>query len=310
MDHLLLLIPESLRMARKGMVRGLFGHKRYTGKAADICIQIIEDCWNGSCFMGSAGHFSQFWIRDLGMCVEPLLKLGHEARVSKSLEWALGMYEKNGRVTTTIFYDRVAIDIYDYGSDSVPFLIRALRLSGAQELAKAHRAFLQKEVNRFREVVFDESLGLVKPGKYFPGAKDCMKGSSTVYANTMMAMLSRELDLLGVLENPFKGIEFSSRIAGTFWKHDHFKDDIGDEDIISSDANVWPYWTGVIEDDEKLRASIATIVREKMDEPFPIKYTSRRYPEREELIPRLFTPNYQGNVAWTQVGPTSGSTRS
>ena len=289
-------------MARKGVVRGLFGHKRYEGSAADICAKIVEDCWNGSYFQGSAGHFSQFWARDLGMCSDSLVKLGHIDRVRTSLSWALDVYERNGRITTTIFYGRKAIDIYDFGSDSVPFLIHALRVSGSGDLVKKHIGFLTKEITRYREMIFDDSLGLVKPGRYFPGAKDCMKGSSTVYANTMAAFLSAEIEKIGEVRNVFKNHDFISRMKGAFWRGDHFKDDLSEEDILSADANVWPYWTGVFTDTEMMKKSVDSMIREGLDKPFPIKYTKKRYAEREEFFPWLLTPNYQGNVAWTQVG--------
>jgi hypothetical protein len=35
----------------------------------------------------------------------------------------------------------------------------------------------------------------------------------------------------------------------------------------------------------------------------PLRYFERRLPEAELPVPRLFTPNYQGDPSWTQLGP-------
>ncbi len=35
----------------------------------------------------------------------------------------------------------------------------------------------------------------------------------------------------------------------------------------------------------------------------PLRYFERRLPEAELPVPRFFTPNYQGDPSWTQLGP-------
>src|SRR5262249_14518648 len=35
----------------------------------------------------------------------------------------------------------------------------------------------------------------------------------------------------------------------------------------------------------------------------PLRYFPRRLPDAELPVPKLFTPNYQGDPSWTQLGP-------
>ena len=58
-----------------------------------ICAAVIEDCWTGEFFAGSAGHFKQFWTRDLAMCTPALCRLGHGERVVRSWEWGLERFD-------------------------------------------------------------------------------------------------------------------------------------------------------------------------------------------------------------------------
>ena len=64
----------------RSLVRALFGWKRYPGSVEAICRAVLEDCWRGDFFAGSAGHFRQFWTRDLAMCTPALCRLGMRDR--------------------------------------------------------------------------------------------------------------------------------------------------------------------------------------------------------------------------------------
>src|SRR4029079_11217040 len=85
----------------RSLIRSMFGWKRYPGSVEAICRAALEDCWRGDFFAGSAGHFRQFWTRDLAMCTPALCRLGMRDRVVRSWAWGLDRFEKAGRITTT-----------------------------------------------------------------------------------------------------------------------------------------------------------------------------------------------------------------
>src|SRR3954465_326898 len=97
-----ILLAAGANVAVRSIARRLFGWKRYPGSVEAICRAAIEDCWTGKFFAGSAGHFKQFWTRDLAMCTPALCRMGFRDRVVASWEWGLERFDRAGRVTTTI----------------------------------------------------------------------------------------------------------------------------------------------------------------------------------------------------------------
>jgi hypothetical protein len=294
------LLGAGVNVAVRSMWRRLFGWKRHAGRAPDICAAVVEDCWTGQFFAGSAGHFKQFWTRDLAMCTPALCRLGHRDRVVRSWAWGLERFERAGRITTTIFNRRHARDVYAYACDSLPLLLWALRQAGAEHLAERHRELLTREIARFHEIVFDPALGMARADGYFSGPRDCMTGRSTVFANTMIALCGSLADDLG-LPNPFRGAD----VLGAMWQHhwmgDHFRDSLC-RDIPSGDANVWPFFFGVVTDPQMQRRALGTLDERGYTRPLPLRYFPTRLPEAELPVPRAATPNYQGDPSWMQLG--------
>jgi hypothetical protein len=296
------LVAAGVRVAVLSLVRRLLGWKRYPGGAPAICRAVIDDCWTGAFFSGSAGHFRQFWTRDLAMCTSALCRLGYQQRVVDSWAWALPLFERAGQVTTTIFGRRYPRDVYSFACDSLPMLLFGLRSSGATDLMVRHRNFLAAQVDLYIERILDPETGLVKKATYFSAPRDCMTGSSTVFANTMLALLERLLDEQDVLPNRLRGLNLPSRIREIFWCGEYFRDAL-DRDLPSGDANVWPFFYGIIADPEMKRSALLSLDRLGFTKPIPLRYFQRRLPESELPVPRLFAPNYQGDTSWMQMAP-------
>ena len=298
----LVLVGAGVNVASRSIARRLFGWKRYPGMAPDICAAVIEDCWTGEFFAGSAGHFKQFWTRDLAMCTPALIRLGHRDRVVRSWSWGLERFQRAGRITTTIFNRRFARDVYAYACDSVPLLLYGLHAAGAEHLVERHHDLLAAEIHRFHDIVFDPALGMARPDGYFSGPRDCMTGRSTVFANTMIALLARLLDDFPRLPNPFRGHD----LVGAMWQHhwmgDHFRDSLC-RDVPSGDANVWPFFFDVVTDAGMRRHALATLDERGFTRPIPLRYFPTRLAEAELPVPRAATPNYQGDPSWMQLCP-------
>jgi len=296
------LLAAGAAVAARSLVRAIFGWKRYRGSVEAICQSVLDDCWTGEYLGGSAGHFRQFWTRDLAMCTPALCRLGLRDRVVRSWEWALQRFEAAGRITTTIFARRFARDVYAYGSDSLPMLLFGLEAAGAEHLIQRHKALISREVARYYEQVFDPDLGLARTDGYFSGPRDCMTGRSTVFANTMIALLGRLLDRGDGLPRPLAGHDVAREMLRHHWTGESFRDSL-DRTFPSGDANVWPFFYGVFDDRDMQRRAFSTLEANGFTDPVPLRYFQQRLPDAELPVPRLFTPNYQGDPSWTQLGP-------
>jgi hypothetical protein len=296
------LIGAGVRIAGKSIVRRAFGWKRHQGTAQEICRAVVDRCWNGRYFAGSAGHFSQFWTRDLAMCTPALCRLGLGDKVRASWAWGLERFARGGRITTTIFGNRPR-DVYAFGCDSLPLLLHALREGDAWHLVQQHRDFLAHEVQRYLNIVFDPDADLARASGYFSGPRDCVTGRSTVFANTMLLLLQRLLEESeGLLPNPLKGHDVRGQVLSQHWTGRYFRDSLC-RAIPSGDANVYPYFFGAFSDAGMRRQSLATLEERGFTRPIPLRYFERRDPSSELPVPRFFTPNYQGDPSWMQLCP-------
>src|ERR1700690_115518 len=107
----------------------------------------IDRTWNGRAFTASPRCFHTFWVRDLAFSAVALERLGgrHRERLVASLAWALAGWERHGsHITTTFHPGGYPADVYEYGVDSLPFFLAALRAVGTEGdvLVAAHREWL------------------------------------------------------------------------------------------------------------------------------------------------------------------------
>jgi hypothetical protein len=137
---------EGLRVFRRSLRVKYKGIKHYRGNAEQICRQIVRDCWNGSYFQISTGHFCEFYIRDFGWCIDSLIKLGYKKEAKKTLEYALKKYSENRGITTTITPSGKCVDVFAYSPDSLAFLIRSMNAAKADHLFEKYRDFLNSEI--------------------------------------------------------------------------------------------------------------------------------------------------------------------
>jgi hypothetical protein len=296
------LLAAGVNVAARSVFRSLWGWKRYAGSVEAICRSVVDDCWTGHFFAGSAGHFKQFWTRDLAMCSPALSRLGYRDKVIDSWAWGLQRFERAGKVTTTIFNRRFPRDVYAYACDSLPMMLFALRELGADHLIHRHRDLLAREIHRFYATVFDPDLGMARADGYFSGPRDCMTGRSTVFANTMLALLGKLLDGYQALPNPLAGYSVKQRLLQHHWTGSYFRDSLCRE-LPSGDGNIWPFFVGIFDDESMRRSAFETLEERGLTRPVPLRYFERRLPDSELLIPKMFTPNYQGDPSWSQLGP-------
>ncbi|MFC1690648.1 hypothetical protein ACFL0W_00580 [Nanoarchaeota archaeon] len=308
----LTILSEGIRIFRLSRARMKRGLSRYRGDPAKICRQIIENCWNSRYFQTSTHNFAEFWVRDFGFCAESLVKLGYRDKVSKTLEYALSIFEKNKKITTTITPKGKPIDIYSYSPDSLPLLVRTIKIVDDRKLFSKYKNFLQKELYKYYKIVIDKKTGLVKKKK-FSSMKDYSIRKSSCYDNCMAAMMNSDLQELNKknklkLTNPLKNTDFKQLIKQNFWHNGYFLDDLSGSTHVAGDANTFPYWCGLFdpnknkENKDMLKSSIKNIQKYKLDYPFPLKYTNVRLDKQKMSPQEIFVRDYETNSIWIHMG--------
>ena len=299
------VIAEYIHNAGVRWRRQVRGHTRHPGEAAAIVQACIEACWNGRTFTASPGHFDMFWTRDLSFSVPSLVRLGHGERVRDSLGYALDVWNRRrSHVTTTIHYFDRPGDVFEYGVDSLPLFMAALRSAGATDLVERHAAWLQAEVTHFYDTVVDPSTGLVRSDRKFSAHRDTVVNRSNVYGNTMVALLAKTIEETGWVDSPFERHfegDYGRLLLEHFWVEDHFRDALGDE-TVSGEANIWPFYAGVIGDPERIAPALRYLDDNGFCDPYPLRYETSRRPEREVWLTRHVLPDYQGSTVWTSLG--------
>lgn len=299
------VLAEYVHNAGVRLRRQFRGHTRHDGDAASIVRSCIEACWNGRTFTASPGHFDMFWTRDLSFSVPSLLRLGHGARVHGSLAHALDVWtRRRSHITTTIHYFDRPGDVYEYGVDSLPLFMAALRAADATDLVERHRTWLERQVAHFHDLVVDPASGLVRADRKFSAHRDTVVNRSNAYGNTMVALLAKTVAETGWFESPFERYfegDYGRLLMEHFWVDDHFRDALGDE-TVSGEANIWPFYTGVIADPAIIGPALAHLDANGFCDPYPLRYETSRRPEREVWLTRHVLPDYQGSTVWTSLG--------
>jgi hypothetical protein len=299
------VLAEYVHNAGVRMRRQLRGHTRHPGAAPAVVRACIEACWNGRTFTASPGHFDMFWTRDLSFSAPSLVRLGHGDRVRQSLAYALDVWAgRRSHVTTTIHYFDRPGDVYEYGVDSLPLLMAALRSADATDLVERHRTWIEDEIAHFAAMVVDPATGLVRSDRKFSAHRDTVVNRSNVYGNTMVALLAKTIEETGWFSSPFERLfdgDYGRLLVEHFWTGDHFRDALGDE-TVSGEANVWPFYTGVIADPEIVAPALAFLDGNGFCDPYPLRYETSRRPDREVWLTRHVLPDYQGSTVWTSLG--------
>ena len=157
--------------------------------------------------------------------------------------------EARSHITTTIHYFDRPGDVYEYGVDSLPLFLAALRAADATTWSSATALAGGRDRPLLREVV-DPSTGLVRSDRKYSAHRDTVVNRSNAYGNTMVALLAKTIEETGWFASPFERHfegDYGRLLLEHFWVDDHFRDGLGD-DTVSGEANIWPFYTGVIAD--------------------------------------------------------------
>jgi GH15 family glucan-1,4-alpha-glucosidase len=293
------MIKEALSMLRMSLKRKTVGYKIYKGTPAQICRQIVDNCFNGDYFQVSAGHFDHFYVRDFAYCCDSLIICGYQTEVIKTIDFALSKFEDHGRFTTTITSNGPE-DFFSPTPESLALMLRSIKISG-YVLSSGQRAFIEKFAQKINDNYIDKGLlGLLRKDIWFSSIKDHAVRNSSAYDNSMLYLLSDMLDSMK-LSNPFDTKEIKKAIIEELFNGKYFYDDMNRKPHISSDANIFPFWCGVIDSRSEFMEILQLFKKAKLEQPYPIKYT--RIPQGKYAFPYSFlAPNYEGNTIWMHLG--------
>lgn len=300
----LLLAERGMKIYVSSLRRKLYGFHRYQGNAEQICRSIIENCWDekNGFFRTSNGHFNIFFMRDFGWCCKSLLSLGQKERVKKTLEFALSHYAKNKRVSVCLTSQGKGFDFPRYSVDTLPYLLHSINLLGDKPLLRHYEHFLNSEISKFFSLVVDERSGLVRSDTFFSSMRDHALRKSSCYDNCFVALLQKEIAQTS-LSNPFRHFDYKKILLRHFWNGNYFYSDLQKKPVVTADANLYPFYFGIIRNKEMLSRALKAIKKEGLDHPFPLKYTAKRFHEENFFFMELFVRNYETHSIWTHMGP-------
>jgi hypothetical protein len=260
--------------------------------------------------------------------------------ILRSTEIALQVFSEYDEVTTTIVElengKYVPINIYVASSDSLPSILRVLqqmRMIEEQslrfgltkeeeekrrgvkqktyELIEKYRDFLAKEVDRYVGEYVDEE-GFIREDLKLSGIKDAWVRHSAFYDNVMLWSVYYYAWQTGIKpEWQVQAIGMKQRLIEAYWDEDagifyDEKKEYVKEQYFSAD-NLIAMEMGMLRaedaEDRVYLQRIRDYIEEKnLAQPFPLKTTEIRIPEREHLPVRIFAPNYIGTTIWSYWG--------
>lgn len=297
----LVWIPEGLRFFKRRLKVGASGYARYAGDAVVISEAILQDCWNKEYFQTSQGNFSQFYARDFGMCASSLISLGHLEQVRKTLRYALAKYQDAGRVTVCITPQGRPYDFPTIAPDSLAFLTKSMVSLRDKTINKQYHDFIQKEVYHLFDMAADSKTGLPKEGVHLTGMRDHAVRKASCYDTCMFGMLGDNLDKLGI-ENPFSKHDYPGILVERYWTGKHFLDDLSGYQGFTGDANLMPFYTGLIKDKARFTKVLKGFRDNALDSPFPLRYFNRKTKEHRMLWTEFLVPNWEMDTVWGHLG--------
>jgi len=257
----------------------------------------------------------------------------------QTVAYALGVFQKYPKLTTTIVsmgpYSATCINFYAYPSDSlfgILYALTALRgiesaaphiygkthhsldtQKAAKALIKTYEDTLRGLYESYKDHVFDEKVLLIKRDVHLSGAKDITRRHSAFYDNVVFwktTQLAMKLKIIP--EDKIFLSNLKNRIIETFWvgNEGYFLEDLSKEGLAnkyySSDWLI-VLSTGFLDisnTSERMyyERSVAHIQKNKIDQPFALRYQSDTRAHRQFFVVRMAVASYGGDAIWSFWG--------
>ncbi|MFT7615583.1 MAG: hypothetical protein ACI8Y7_000397 [Candidatus Woesearchaeota archaeon] len=290
-----------LKEAARMLSRSHSQFAEYGGSIETMSHSIIKSCYNKTFFEVSSGHYRAFYARDFGMCIKHLIDLGYIDEVLSTLTYALKRYKHANKITTTIVKSGACVDMFSYGCDSLPFLLRSLIICNNKELLDTYQQFIEEQAQVYADIVYDSKTQLVKKHGHFSSMRDHYVRESACYDNCMVFMLAHDLESLK-WKSPFTSEKIKKAIITSFYNGNYFINDLSGDKELTGDAQVFPFYCGVTSDQTQFDSCMNALDDAGLTSPFPLKYAAKRNKKRELFFPSLAAPNFEGTTIWLHLG--------
>ncbi len=297
------VLSEGLRIFYRSVYSNVFGWEKQGDSLESISRNILLSCYDSKkkYFRTSSGHFCQFYARDFGMCCASLIKLGFRNEVKNTLVYAMDIYIKNKKITTHITPSGKIVDFPSNTPESAAYMLRSLLLLNDKELIKKYRFFFNELAEEFYEKYVDKETGLLRKDMFFSSMKDHSLRVSDCYNNCMLGMFVNDLKRIGI-KCSLNRFNYKDLIYKYFWNGSYFLEDLSGKDVVSGDANTFPFWTGLFDEEDIFKSCLKAIRSKKLDRPFPLKYTADEDVSDKMHFADLFVPGYERDTIWPHLG--------
>lgn len=270
----------------------------FVGNARAITEQVVAGTWNGTFYETSLGHYDYFWMRDFGTVAKSLSAIGHKDQVHQTLSWALRHYRKANHVTICIDRQGRAFNAPGRQSiDALPWLLHSLSVSG-YTLSKAEKIFLNRRIEFYCKKYLNKHSGHLKKRRLFNELRDAVHYDRSAYAVALTGRLSIAANELG-LEFPYPPSRYADELVSHYWTGEYFRTDAETDDF-SAECALIPFFLGVITDKQLANATFDYILKEKLETPYPLKYSKGKLKFRYRfMMGPIAMPNYTGDTIWT-----------
>ncbi|MGV8162827.1 MAG: hypothetical protein ACP5N2_05855 [Candidatus Nanoarchaeia archaeon] len=311
MNNALLKLSEGVRLTYTSTRNRFKKVKKYQGTTEEICRSIIDDCFDkkSKYFRVSPYNFKQFYARDFGMCCESLIYLGYRKEVKQTLIYALDKYAQRGEITTHLTPSGTPLDFPTHTPESAAYMLHSLIILNDTNLINKYSSFFSKISKYIFENDINKKTGLLRNDKHFSSMKDHALRESDCYNNCLLAMFAQDLKKIKIKTSLSK-YNYRETIEKEFLK-DYFLEDlsgnkVSGKDVFASDANIFPFWTGLFEGknkDKQLLKNIIKKIRErKLDHPWPLKYTTKEDCSKKMHLANILCPGYETDTIWIHLG--------
>jgi hypothetical protein len=280
----------------------------------------------------SGDQFDDLYIRNLAVFYQDLLD-PHTAlsmtdwhnrqRIAlQSLAYGMVAMQQLKRPVTTLSpissHGVLAINIYDYPSDSMFGMLDTLQRLEADPATKQAAQMLQQQYHggmlaayqNYLATVRDPRTGLVRSSIHLSGARDAAQRQSSFYDNVVLwrtEQLATQLGFDHVTDQALS--QLHQRMLSRYWDNaqGHFIDDVspGNQHSYSSDWLI-ALPTGFLnpqhaDDLAKLRRISSYIDQQHLASPLPIRYTTSSQ-MHENIFVKLFAGSYGNTAIWSYWG--------
>jgi len=288
----------------------------------------------------TGAHYSDLYVRNLGIFFNELTSqdiystpedLQDRQRMAlQTVALDLAFLQHNQRLVTTIVplggRTFTGINIYEEPSDALHAILYTLQKleqhpatrDAALQLQEQYRQALEQEVTRYITTVIDPTTLMVNRSIRLSSARDGVKREGAFY-DTLIAwktlQLAAQQNLLdstvwpAELQPLTKNTEWKRDIINTYWREElgFFANDLSTAGDHFSGDSLFAFSSGFLdpaipEDLQKLEKMVQFIHTEKLDAPFPLKYSRTNTQNEMQPAVKFFAPGYMGEGMWSHWG--------